>query len=103
VIAFANIASAIFAFIAAVLWGWSSRIKTPSAFPVQVITSHGTAYKAFAGEEVVSSGTGRSPELDTLADALRKQANLSGSAAGFAAVAAFCQAFVAICSYVNSN
>ena|SRR5271166_2793479 len=84
-----DIASAIFAFIAAVLWFLSARIKMPREFPILVTSSH------FADSEIPSAGevhsVGSSKQLDDLGRAVIKQSALSSYAAGYAAVAAVCQ------------
>ncbi len=71
-----NIASALFAFVAAALWLASTRPKLPERLP----STYGVS----------------SPEHDELLAALRLQSRLNAWGAGFAGVAAFCQGIVTL-------
>jgi hypothetical protein len=83
-----DIASAIFAFLAALLWFCSALIKLPHEFPITVVSSHFEDDIAPAGPVY---STGSSQQLDELGKAVIKQSNLSAYAAICAAVAASCQ------------
>src|SRR5271165_3319158 len=83
-----DIASAIFALIAATLWLWSARIKIPRQFPIIVVSSHFADDIAPAGPVY---STGSSEQLDDLGMAVIRQSELSGYAALSAAAAAICQ------------
>ena len=77
-------ASAIFAFLAAILWFLSARVPTPSNF---IVTTFGHT-DAF-GTHV--SGQGSSPQLTELGNALLRQSRLSAYAAFCAGVSALFQ------------
>jgi hypothetical protein len=93
-----DIASAIFAFVAAFLWWLSARVKTPRQFVV--ISSSFVDDIAPIGGQI--SGVGSSPQLDELALALIRQSKLSAGAATCAGLAALCQA-ISITSRLISN
>ncbi len=99
---YADIASAVFAFGAAVLWAASTRVETPQSFSVNVITAH-TGDAEVPGAEVVGRGFGTSDELNALGKAPIAQSRLSACAAGSAAIAAALQGFPAILALLISN
>jgi hypothetical protein len=80
-----NTLSGLFAVGAAILWWRSSQVKSPTKFPIQILTMHVGNYD-IAGGEVISSGD--SPELDAIGRALIEQSRLSGNAAISAPIAA---------------
>jgi hypothetical protein len=84
-----QLASAIFAIAAAVLWLVSATVKLPNNFPITVTSLH-TMMDQLIGAQIVSSGS--SSELDQLGQAMIRQSRWSAWAAGCAAVAAVCQA-----------
>lgn len=86
---YVEIAAALFAGGAAVLWFASAMVKIPKNFPITVVSTH-TMAETIIGAEVVSAGS--SPELDDLGMAVIKQSFISAGAAGSAGVAAVCQA-----------
>jgi len=71
---------ALAAIVAAILWFASSRVPTPTEFPI----------------EVYADGGGKSEALRKLGIAVAKQSRLSKWAAIFAAIAALLQAGIAI-------
>ncbi|HEY1778978.1 MAG TPA: hypothetical protein VGG79_00810 [Roseiarcus sp.] len=88
-IAWINGASALFAFIAAVLWTLSAKVDVPSKFPILIMTSHFADPEMPAVGEVHSIGS--SDQIDDLAKAVIKQSRFSAYAAISAGAAAFCQ------------
>ncbi|OBP70997.1 hypothetical protein CK217_20540 [Mesorhizobium loti] len=74
---------------AAFLWFLTSRVKTPSQFPITVTSTH-SLLDQIIGAQVLS--TGSSPELDQIGIALKKQSALNAWAALCAAFAAALQA-----------
>jgi hypothetical protein len=76
--------SAVFAIIAALLWLQSARVRTPTQFPINTITPIG------------GIGTGGSPALQELGQALRRQSRWSAAAAICAAVSALLQAIATL-------
>jgi hypothetical protein len=95
---YADFASALFAFGAAVLWGASAMVKTPRSFSVDVITTH-TGDAEFPWSGIVGQGFGTSDDLNALGKALILQSRLSAFAAGSAAIAAALQGFIAISAH----
>jgi hypothetical protein len=99
---YANLASALFALGAAVLWIASATVKTPTSFSMNVITTQiGDAH--VPSGEAVGQGFGTSDELNDLGKALIKQSRLSSWAAGCAAVAAALRGALAILALEISN
>lgn len=98
---YADLASALFALGAAVLWIASAKVKTPKSFSIDVITVHNGDAEIPSGE-VVGGGFGTSPELNDLGNALVKQSKLSAFAASSAAIAAGLQ-FLTILAHQISN
>src|SRR3954463_1120029 len=78
-------ASAVAACLAAWYWFKSTLVRTPSSFPITVVSVHSLREQVI-GAQVIS--TGSSPELDQIGEALIKQSHLNGQAAVFAGVAA---------------
>lgn len=77
------------AIAAAVLWFLTSRVKTPSQFPITVTSTHSMLDQVI-GAQILS--TGSSPELDQIGIALKKQSALNAWAALCAGAAAALQA-----------
>jgi|SRR5450759_763477 hypothetical protein len=93
-----NIASALFAVGAAVLWLLSAKVRLPNQFPITVISVH-EMVDQIIGAQVIS--TGSSPEIDDLGRALIRQSKLSSAAAVCAGIAATCQAIVLISALIK--
>jgi len=89
-----NVASAIFALLAAILWFLSARVGLPSKFPLLIITTHFDSAEIPAAGAV--HGIGESDDIDNLGKAMLEQSRLSAYAASCACVAAVCQAAVII-------
>lgn len=89
-------ASFLLAVAAAVLWLYSARVKTPDTFTITV--SAAGMGPPLGGDPVGGAfvGVGHSPELVTLANALRWQSSLSAWAARCAGISALCQGFALI-------
>ncbi len=85
---FLEIISAVSAVIAAILWIFSTFVKTPRDFTVQVISAHLFEAEGAMGTSVVSEGYGTSKELEHLGAALVRQSRYNAAAAVFAAIAA---------------
>jgi hypothetical protein len=85
-----QVASAIFAIVAAVFWLVSAIVRMPKEFPIRVSVSNAPSHLATSA---YSPAYGESEELNTLGQALLKQSRLSAAAAASAALAAFLQAF----------
>jgi hypothetical protein len=81
-----GIISAVFAFIAAILWFWSALIEIPSQF--DVVSSHFVDDIAPAG---AVHSVGSSQQLNEFAEAVRKQSRLSACAATSAGISALFQ------------
>lgn len=79
-----NYASAFFAVVAAVLWFWSARVKTPAEFEVVV--------EVQTSPDGSGIGGGGSVELTELGYALKRQSRRSGWAAVSAGVSAILMA-----------
>jgi hypothetical protein len=90
-----QIASAVFAIIAAALWFASAFVPTPKNFSVRVSVLTGPSHLATSP---VSDAYGESDELNALGKALVKQSHLSAAAASFAALAALSQAISVLLS-----
>lgn len=91
-----NYGSAAFAFLAAALWFWSARVKTPRAFSVHGVVGGGLG-GALGGP--IGGGTvhpASSPDLADLGAALRRQSQLSAAAAVCAGLAAILGAIALI-------
>ena len=91
-----QIASAVFAFGAAVLWFWSATIRTPKQFNIQ---THAFNVPQNLVIGPTQEGYAESPDSQTLGNALIRQSRLSGRAAICAAIAAGLQGVSAILSY----
>jgi hypothetical protein len=84
-----EIASALFAIGAAVLWLRSAIVRTPKTFSLRVSVSNEDPHLAIGPYR---NAYGECPELNDLGEAVIKQSRLSGYAALTAAIAASCQA-----------
>ena len=84
-----DIASAVFAFGAALLWLLSAMVALPKDFPITVQITNVPDHLVIGPFQ---SGVGHSDQLDTLGSALKRQSRLSAFAAISAALAAICQA-----------
>ena len=94
-----QIASALFAFLAAYWWWKSAKVMTPSRFRITVIKpSMGILGGPMDGTYM---GEGYSQELTQLGSALSLQARLSGKGARYAAIAAGIQAVAVILDALN--
>jgi hypothetical protein len=76
------------AFVAALLWWLSARVKTPRDFNVHV---HEAGTLGSLGGLTPLLGHGFSPELSALGNALVRQSTFSAWAAGFAGASALLQ------------
>lgn len=87
-----QIASALSAGAAAVLWFMSARVNIPKTFPIHVVKPESFAGRMLGGPLGGEyAGFGHSKELDALAAALVRQSSLSARAACAAAAAALLQ------------
>jgi hypothetical protein len=84
-----DIASAAFAFGAAILWFLSAMGEMPRNFPISVQSFNVPQHLVIGPFQ---NGVGHSDELDALGQALRGQSKLSARAAISAGLAALCQA-----------
>lgn len=94
-------ASAIFAFMAAALWLYASRIKSPKSITITVPTIH-IYSEPVVGSQVLGGAIGETEDLEALAMALIKQSRWNSFAALSAAASAACQ-FVIYILQLNSN
>jgi hypothetical protein len=85
----------IFAFVAAILWWLSARVKTPDSFSIHVARPNLSPGELSGLHPIGGTWVGQahSEDLIELANALRHQSKLSASAAVFAGFSAFFQAF----------
>ncbi|MEW6438814.1 MAG: hypothetical protein AB1508_16775 [Pseudomonadota bacterium] len=90
---YGEIGSALFAFVAAILWVLSATVKIPKTFSINVLTEH-TEDAEFPGSQIIASGWGESAELTELGMKLGEQSRLSAFAAIAAAGAAILQVAV---------
>ena len=97
---YAQIASAIFALMAAALWLGAAFVRTPRSFSVQVTTWHTHNSGNVDGSETAGGGHRTSDELVTLGTALAWQSRLNAGAAALAALSATCQGG---CNLASSN
>ena len=91
--------SAFFAMAAAFLWLISAMVKTPESFPVQVVQPQVRPMQLPKGLESFNAtytGYGRSPQLNELGKALRRQSRWSSAAACCAGVSAILQAITLV-------
>ena len=85
-----TIMSALFAFVAAILWLWSALVRMPAEFHIQSIQTN-FARQAVRGAFAQPVGYGHSEELIELGHALKRQSRLSAAAAICAAISALLQ------------
>lgn len=90
---FLNYSSAACGFVAAGFWLASARVEIPSEFSVTVVQVDQFVENPMGGPNPGHfPGTGRSPQLNALGEALGRQSRLSAAGAWFAGAAAILQA-----------
>ncbi len=95
-----DILSAICAVVAAIVWWQSARVKTPDKFNIAVVKPD---TQPMGGNPIGGTyiGNAYGQDLNNLADALKKQSQLSARAAVFAGIAAFLQSISIIIGVCN--
>jgi hypothetical protein len=88
-----EIASALFAGLAAALWFVSARVETPKQFRIEVQVPAVPSHLVIGP---FSDGLGRSEEINELGRAVARQSRWSAFAAGSAGLSATCQAIALI-------
>jgi len=93
-----NLLIALFAFVAAVLWLWSAKVKTPDTYSVHVTRPEGIMGHPLGGDPLggIYVGMAHSMDFKDLANGLKLQSRLSAAAAICAGISALLQA-VSVC------
>ena len=92
--------SAIFAFGAAALWLFASRIKTPKSIAINVPTIH-IHSETVVGSQVLGGAIGETEDLEALATTLIKQSRWNSFAAFCAAISAACQVVLYLLALIS--